>query len=375
MDTLTQLKSSNSFQYEVEGLKFTSANPGINQRFGRLLLSLLVFGILFLLPSIQSPLHAESTTCIPDTVANGNGDPWSEECYLNDDCELQGNPCTSNDVKILSIFLADAMGNPIPPCNIGDPQTVLVWGVFNNTTGTSRYGIRTRTEAWLNGVFDSEFNACSFDVLVSGQTAVALLGAIDMTCGDELQFLNTWIAWNTDASQCSNPSGANYVDACNDYSPSKCFKNLNFVNFLTPTFTFFCQGATTTYSNVCFVSSVFGGTAPYTYSWDFGDSGTSTSANVCHTYLAVSGQFVATLTVTDAIGQSFAVKDTVDLDVLPCPTIFQAPPEVGCATQTTPIDCPATPVFIPPTVTDSCGGSITLTFSDVTTPGSCANTY
>jgi hypothetical protein len=99
---------------------------------------------------------------------------WSEECYLKADCSLQGNPCTSNDVKILSIYLADEFGNPIPPCVIGDPQTVLVWGVFNNSTGTSRYAIRTRTEAWLNGVFDSEFNDCSFDVLVSGQTAVSL---------------------------------------------------------------------------------------------------------------------------------------------------------------------------------------------------------
>src|SRR6187401_1990717 len=276
MDTLTQLKSSNSFQYEVEGLEFTTTNPGIHQRFGRLLLSLLVFGILFLLPSIQSPLHAQSTTCIPNMVANGNGDDWSEECYLNDDCELQGSPCNSNDVKILSVYLADAMGNPIPPCNIGDMQTVLVWGVFNNTTGTSRYGIRTRTEAWLNGVFSTEFIDCSFDVLLSGQTAVALLGAIDMTCGDELQFLNTWIAWNTSASQCQDPMGADYAFECNDYSPSKCFKNLEFIDFLTPTFAFACESQSQSTTNVCFVSSVFGGTPPYTYLWNFGDSGTST---------------------------------------------------------------------------------------------------
>src|SRR6187401_1694707 len=335
MDTITPFRTSNSSQNEVEGLEYTTGNPGINhQHFSRFLLSLLVFGTFFLFSSIQGTLSAQSTTCVPP-AENGNGDDWSEECYLNNDCGLQGSPCNSNDVKIISIYLADEFGNPIPPCVIGDPQTVLVWGVFNNTTGTSRYAIRTRTEAWLNGVFSTEFIDCSFDVLLSGQTAVALLGAINMTCGDELQLLNTWIAWNTSASQCQDPMGADYAFECNDYSPSKCFKNLEFIDFLTPTFAFACESQSQSTTNVCFVSSVFGGTPPYTYLWNFGDSGTSTMANACHTYQAVSGQFVVTLTVTDSIGQSFSVSDTVDLDVLPC--INQTSVVPVCAVPNSPI--------------------------------------
>lgn len=51
--------------------------------------------------------------------------------------------------------------------------------------------------------------------------------------------------------------------------------------------------------NVAFQSQVVGGTAPYTYSWNFGDGTTSTNgSSVLHTY-PVPGEYVATLVVSD----------------------------------------------------------------------------
>lgn len=50
---------------------------------------------------------------------------------------------------------------------------------------------------------------------------------------------------------------------------------------------------------VNFTGSATGGTAPYSYSWNFGDGATSTAQNPSHTYSA-AGSFTATLTVTDA---------------------------------------------------------------------------
>ena len=47
---------------------------------------------LAIAPSSQSLLFAQSTTCVPP-VDNSNTDQWSEECYLNNTCGLQGNPC------------------------------------------------------------------------------------------------------------------------------------------------------------------------------------------------------------------------------------------------------------------------------------------
>ncbi|PYJ03605.1 MAG: hypothetical protein DME25_11790 [Verrucomicrobia bacterium] len=39
------------------------------------------------------------------------------------------------------------------------------------------------------------------------------------------------------------------------------------------------------------------------------------------------------------------------------------------------INCPATPVFTPPTASDICDPAPTITFSDATTPGACAGAY
>jgi PKD repeat protein len=50
---------------------------------------------------------------------------------------------------------------------------------------------------------------------------------------------------------------------------------------------------------VAFTSSVSGGTSPYSYSWSFGDSGSSTSSNPDHEYSAV-GNYTVTLHVRDA---------------------------------------------------------------------------
>jgi PKD repeat protein len=50
---------------------------------------------------------------------------------------------------------------------------------------------------------------------------------------------------------------------------------------------------------VNFTGSATGGTPPYSYSWSFGDGGTSTAQNASHTYTAI-GSYAATLTVTDS---------------------------------------------------------------------------
>ncbi len=50
---------------------------------------------------------------------------------------------------------------------------------------------------------------------------------------------------------------------------------------------------------VSFATTQSGGTGPFTYSWNFGDGGTSTLQNPSHTY-TTSGTFLATLSVTDS---------------------------------------------------------------------------
>ncbi|MEU5432475.1 PKD domain-containing protein [Streptomyces sp. NPDC020719] len=66
---------------------------------------------------------------------------------------------------------------------------------------------------------------------------------------------------------------------------------------------------------VDFTGSASGGTAPYSYSWDFGDgSAASTAQNPSHTY-STAGSYTATLTVTDSASPAHTATSTVALNV------------------------------------------------------------
>jgi len=67
--------------------------------------------------------------------------------------------------------------------------------------------------------------------------------------------------------------------------------------------------------NVSFTGSASGGTAPYSYSWNFGDgSATSTAQNPTHTYGA-AGTYTAKLTVTDSASPANTATSTVTVKV------------------------------------------------------------
>src|SRR4030042_5095896 len=61
---------------------------------------------------------------------------------------------------------------------------------------------------------------------------------------------------------------------------------------------------------VNFTGSATGGTSPYSYSWTFGDGGTSTYQNPAHTYSS-AGNYTATLTVTDSSSRTASATASV----------------------------------------------------------------
>lgn len=68
--------------------------------------------------------------CEPGAVLNGNEDPWSYQCYLNQSCEEQGNPCQADDVSLVGAYLADINGAPLGACQAGQPVQGYLWGLF-----------------------------------------------------------------------------------------------------------------------------------------------------------------------------------------------------------------------------------------------------
>jgi PKD repeat protein len=61
---------------------------------------------------------------------------------------------------------------------------------------------------------------------------------------------------------------------------------------------------------VTFTATVTGGVSPYTYTWVFGDGSTGTGNPVSHTY-ATAGTYTVILTVTDSIGESVTVTQSI----------------------------------------------------------------
>ncbi|WNM18414.1 HYR-like domain-containing protein [Flavobacterium capsici] len=75
-----------------------------------------------------------------------------------------------------------------------------------------------------------------------------------------------------------------------------------------------------------------------------------------------------TWTATDACGNTSTATQTINVIDTTAPVIAQLPAEST-------INCPDTPSFATATATDACGSGATLTFNDVTTPGTCAGSY
>jgi len=82
--------------------------------------------------------------------------------------------------------------------------------------------------------------------------------------------------------------------------------------------------------NVNFANLSFGGTAPLTYVWDFGDGNSSTQTNPVHAYTA-EGVYDVSLTVTDQLGcQTVSLQEDF-ITIVENPVIdFSVPNPVGC---------------------------------------------
>jgi PKD repeat protein len=69
-------------------------------------------------------------------------------------------------------------------------------------------------------------------------------------------------------------------------------------------------------SNVSFLASVSGGTAPFSYSWTLGDGATSSSALATHAY-ASSGSYTVKVTITDSVGKSANASGSITVTAVP----------------------------------------------------------
>lgn len=92
---------------------------------------------------------------------------------------------------------------------------------------------------------------------------------------------------------------------------------------LLATFTF--SSRPTAGNSVSFSSTIWCGTAPYSYSWSLGDGSKANNSLFTHTYSS-PGTYNVTLTATDATGQGFSSSQLIVVGALPQPA---APLDIG----------------------------------------------
>lgn len=97
---------------------------------------------------------------------------------------------------------------------------------------------------------------------------------------------------------------------------------------------------TTTISSmtVSFQSNVSGGTAPYTYQWNFGDGTTSTLASPSHTY-STAGTYSVTLTVKDSSSPQQSATSSISVTVGSSTTL-------SVSASASPYSAPSAPVTV-----------------------------
>ena len=259
----------------------------------------------------------------------------------------------------------------------GDPVITF----SDMTTSGSCPQAYTITRTWIASNACDLFDTCVQIITVIDTTAPVITCPIDITleCSDSTDPLNTGTASATDncdtepaitfgdvitAGSCPQASTITRTwtatDACGN--SSTCNQILLIQDTTPPTIT--CAVQTTPIN--CPAIPVF---IPPTAT-DACDATVTVTFNDATTQGSCAGTYnvTRTWTASDDCGNTATCSGTIVVQDV-------TPPTITCEAQTTPIDCPAVPVFTPPTATDACDATVTITFTDATTQGTCAGTY
>ncbi|UCE20544.1 MAG: PKD domain-containing protein, partial [Gemmatimonadota bacterium] len=211
--------------------------------------------------------------------------------------------CTAGDVTATGIWLGDINGNALPNCNPGDSQTAYIWFKIHNGTGTERYAVWLTAGIYIDGSLVTDIDQCIAESIGGGIVDSTYAYSFTWACGSEVKLSNhssvasengAVISWSTTSAACTD------LPTCTSRkSQSTCAGEFIVEAPLVADFsavpTSGCAPLT-----VQFTDETTGGntSSPYTYSWTFGDGGTSFDQNPLYTY-NTAGTYTVTLEVTD----------------------------------------------------------------------------
>jgi len=244
-----------------------------------------------------------------------------------------GWSCSANDVNVTRIWLGDCLtGAELTSCTPGNIVSTCIWGEFYNGANKGSYTIMLLAEKHINDDINfSMIDKCALDSIAGKTTTPAALEPISWNCGDKIELKNITVAWQpNDHENCTTVSRV-----CNNFPSGQCYQPPTSIVVNAPLVANFTINNNTQCLKVNSFqfngSTTTGGVAPYSYSWNFGDTNTATGQNATHTYSAF-GTYSVTLTVTDS--DVPAVIDTQVYNVT-----VKANTDQGCALCQTNEDC------------------------------------
>ncbi|HEU4606923.1 MAG TPA: PKD domain-containing protein, partial [Chitinophagaceae bacterium] len=209
--------------------------------------------------------------------------------------------CTSSDVQIVKVYLADANGVELDPCTVPSNVTAYLW--VSVSTNTPRQGVMISGTLQIDGTADQAVSFCSSAPL-TGSSNPLQGPAVNWTCGKAIRLTNIFTAWGTGNTDFCNGSPAPV--ACGEIVSSKCRRYEEAIIVEAPLVASFSTGASCITGNgvqtITFTSTTAGGKLPYkSIEWDFTNDGTydATGASASYTYPA-AGNYTAAIRVTDA---------------------------------------------------------------------------
>ncbi|GAB3201452.1 hypothetical protein GCM10027293_24160 [Pontibacter aydingkolensis] len=247
--------------------------------------------------------------------------------------------CTSNDVKVERVYLADVNGVPLTSsCTPGETVQAYLHVVVSTTT--PRVGVYVSGTLKVDGMAGQPVANCFGVALTGNNNVLKYPTPVNWMCGKEIMLVDIFVAWGT-----GNKNFCLDATTCSSIVPSKCRREAPIVIEAPLIANFTSQAACTEnnrYETVSFSGSATGGKAPYTFAWDFNNDGITdaTTQNASYTYMS-DGQKTVKLTVTDSSSPAKSDTQTSMITINACCTTPDAD-----AGETKVLTCTATSIML-----------------------------